>query len=120
MALGEASRKVFPPPSRNVLTIETSWSNSENCRLPSECFKAEKAPFTYPLTILRNDIRAVPWLRLLVADLSKRSLGFDPGPFRLRIYCGKIGTGKGFVPRICVFSSPCHSTGTPLSTFTNH
>jgi hypothetical protein len=48
-----------------------------------------------------------------VAGLSQRSLGFDPGTFRLRICCGKIVTGKGFVPLICVFPSPCHSTGAP-------
>jgi len=106
-------QKPFSPPSRNFLTIETSWSSSEICRLPSGFFNAAKAPFTYSLTIFCNDTTAVSWLRLLVAGLSQRSLEFDPGSFRLRICCGKIGTSKGFVPRICVFPSPCHYTGAP-------
>ena len=33
-----------------------------------------------------------------MAGLSQRSLGFDPGPFRLRFCCGKSDTGSG-VPR---------------------
>jgi hypothetical protein len=57
---------------------------------------------------------AVPWLRRLVAGLSPRRFGFDPGSVHVGFVVDKVALGQVFSP--CTSVSPCqyHSTGTSL------
>jgi hypothetical protein len=57
---------------------------------------------------------AVPWLRLLVADLSPRRAGFDPGSVHVGFVVNKVGLGQVFSPSISVFPCQFHYTGAPL------
>ena len=42
-------------------------------------------------------VRAVPWLRRLVAGLSPRRPGFDPGPVHVRFVVDKVALGQVFL-----------------------
>jgi hypothetical protein len=60
-----------------------------------------------------KDILAVPWLRRLVAGLSPRRPGFDPGSVHVGFVVDKVALGQVF-PRVLRFSCQFHSTGAPL------
>jgi hypothetical protein len=59
-------------------------------------------------------IMAVPWLTRLVAGLSPRRPGFDPGSVRVRIVVDKLALGQVFSPNTSVFPCQFHSTCAPL------
>jgi hypothetical protein len=57
---------------------------------------------------------AVPWLRRLVAGLSPRRPGFDPGSVHVGFVVDKVALGQIF-PRVLWFSHcQFHSTSAPL------
>jgi hypothetical protein len=58
---------------------------------------------------LPTAVRAVPWLRRLVAGLSPRRSGFDPGSVHVGFVVDKVALGQYFG-----FSLSIHSTGVPL------
>jgi hypothetical protein len=57
---------------------------------------------------------AVPWLRRLVAGLSPRRPGFNPGSVHMGFVVDKVALGQVFLPRTSVFSCQFHFTGAPL------
>ena len=58
--------------------------------------------------------QAVPWLRRLVAGLSLRRPGFDPGSVQMGFVVDKVALEQVFPPSTSVFPYQFHSTGTPL------
>jgi hypothetical protein len=62
---------------------------------------------------LRIQLKAVPWLRRLVAGLSLRRPGFDPGSVHVGCVVDKVALGQVFL-RLSVFPCQFHSTGSPL------
>jgi hypothetical protein len=59
--------------------------------------------------------KAVPLLRRLVAGLSPRRPGFDPGSVRVGFVVDKLALGQVFFPpSTSVFSCQFHSTGAAL------
>jgi hypothetical protein len=55
----------------------------------------------------------VPWIRRLVAGLSRRRPGFDPSPVRVKFVVGKVALGKVCFPSTSVFPSQYYSTNVP-------
>jgi hypothetical protein len=56
-------------------------------------------------------MRAVPWLRRLVAGLSPRRLGFAPGSVHVVFVVGRVALGE------CFLRSHCHSSSHHCSTY---
>ena len=56
----------------------------------------------------------MPWPRRLVAGLSPRRPGFDPGSVRVRFVVDKVALGEDFPPSTSVFPCQFNSTGAPL------
>jgi hypothetical protein len=56
---------------------------------------------------------AVPWLRRLVAGLSPRMPGFDPGSVHVEFVVDKVALGQVF-PQYFGFPCQFHSTGASL------
>jgi hypothetical protein len=50
-----------------------------------------------------TEFKAVPWLRRLVASVSPRKPGFDPGPVHVGFVVVKVALGQVF-PRVLQFS----------------
>jgi hypothetical protein len=59
-------------------------------------------------------MKAVPWLRRLVAGLSPRRPGFDPRAVHLGYVVDKVVLGQAFSPSTSVFPCQLYSTDTPL------
>jgi hypothetical protein len=57
---------------------------------------------------------AVPWLRRLVAGLSPRRPGFDPGSVHVGFVVDKVALGQVFPPCSSVFPCQFHSNCAPL------
>jgi hypothetical protein len=57
---------------------------------------------------------AVPWLRRLVAGLSPRRPGFDPGSVHVGFAVDKVALGQVFRPSTSVYPCQFHSTCAPL------
>jgi hypothetical protein len=57
---------------------------------------------------------AVPWFRRLVAGLSPRRPGFDPGSVRMGFVVDNVALGQVFSPSTSGFPCKFHSTGSPL------
>jgi hypothetical protein len=58
--------------------------------------------------------KAVPWLRRLVAGLSPRRPGFDPGSVHVGFVVDKVALGQVFSPSTSVFPCQFDCTGAPL------
>jgi hypothetical protein len=66
------------------------------------------------LSMIKVDYEAVPWLRRLVAGLSPRRPGFDPGSLHVGFMVDKVALGQVFSPSTSAFPCQFHSTGGPL------
>jgi hypothetical protein len=79
---------------------------------------------SYEIIILKHVPKAVPWLRWLVAGLSPRRLGFDPGSVHVGCVVDKVALVQVFLPSTSVLPCQLHPTGGPLQgktkTNTNH
>jgi hypothetical protein len=53
--------------------------------------------------LIKSDLKAVPWLRRLVAGLSPRRLGFDPGSVHVGFMVNKVALGQVFPPVLRFF-----------------
>jgi hypothetical protein len=80
------------------------WGCKQKCTTP--LFRVNSSIFSSPQwdTCPSNINKAEPWLRRLVAGLSPRRPGFDPGSVHVGFVVDKVALGQGF-PRVVRFSS---------------
>ena len=85
-------------------------SANSNPATPS-CSSRPKSSTT---ALSKTQIWAVPCLRWLVASLSPRRPGFDPGSVHVGFMVEKVALGQVFPPSTSVFPCQFNSTGVPL------
>jgi hypothetical protein len=56
----------------------------------------------------------MPWFMRLVADISSRRPGFDPGSVHVGFVVEKVELGQAFLSSTSVFPCRFHSIGAPL------
>jgi hypothetical protein len=70
--------------------------------------------WTAYLSLSRGMYGAVSWLRRLVAGISPRRPGFNPGSVHVGFVVDKVALGQVFPPSTSVFPCQFHSTDAPL------
>jgi hypothetical protein len=83
----------------NFFVSHITSSHAQNMRLGEQC-EGPCIPSVQSVTLF---IMAVPWLRRIVAGLSPRRLGFDPGSVHMGFLVDKVALGLDF-PRVLRFS----------------